>query len=181
MFNLVLSPYGSIRRMRFFVGHIEIIVLALLMSFAYMYIFPHIVSSFGIAPTDFAATFDAILKSLSSDLIPLPKWNKTSGLIYISGSIFILIILWSNICLIVKRIRDLDVSLWFALIPTGALTYICLIVMLTTHTLTDQTMLNLTEISGVLQIISFLILLFYPSRLNNSSPLDDDEDDDDED
>lgn len=177
MFNLLLSTDGYIHRIRFLVGNIALVVLSILVIFAYFYIMPNLASHFGVTSAEFSASFQDILKALNDDTAPMPAWSKSAGLIYITGTFFICLFFWANICLTIKRLRDLDVSLWFALIPMGVFTYIIEIVMLMTKSLSDQNLIQLSNIVGIVQLISIIILTLYPSRLN-ISPLDEDDDED---
>lgn len=155
IFQLLFSPNGNIDRVRFLEGMFYAFCLSVILVICFSLVMYPIYIIFGIDIGATSAKFAQYAK-----LHPI-KINLFS---YILGIIIMVMLLamgitltWCRVCLIVKRLRDLDVPVWFAAIP--------IMVEIDFYTATTALVHSVFLIALA---ICYLLLAAYPSRVKNA-------------
>jgi uncharacterized membrane protein YhaH (DUF805 family) len=149
--NFLFSPFGTTERTRFIEGLFYILMLtcAIFMLFGFAFLI-------------FAAAFEGVSGKMNLDTLRLIHqkqlqssfFNIALYILFWSCIITtLLVVFWCRLCLIIKRIRDMALPAWFAIVPV--LTEI------------DIYLSSVTDIRKVLAFVLlaiYILLSVYPSR-----------------
>ena len=153
--KLLFLPTGATYRIPFFLGYVGIYLLTFICMMAYSlstnYIFTHVLQ------LDENIDHDSAIALISTVVI---------GIFGPLTSIFLcLLLLWSHLCLIMKRLRDLQLSAWLVILPYLTSVSIWLIHVLQLMKPGKYDDLTISRNIALVVYIVFLIMLFlWPSR-----------------
>lgn len=155
MLELIFSPKGYIQRMQYFWGYVALCLVIFIFAILMIVILSVFGKPLGVNLDVMNVTMDAVLKAIKQGA-PFPPMKDPSAIAGYGCLItFVLLMLWCKACLMVKRLRDLAVTPWLAIIPFVAI--ICLYLPFIQNQMIIQAL-------NLITIASFLLCLFWPSR-----------------
>ena len=140
--DLLFTFRGRIPRMPFFLGSLAIGAIWLFL------VTIGIIAAFGMADMDGAYGMDQLMRLFSAGAV-----------VFLLMTPFFLVLAYSNVCLVVKRLHDLGASGWFALpLIFGGFMLLPLI------TISPEVFVTTSNIFGLVQLVGYLVLLLMPGQ-----------------
>ena len=140
--DLLFTFRGRISRMPFFPGSLAIGAIWLFL------VTIGIIAAFGMADMDGAYGMDQLVRLFSAGAV-----------VFLLMTPFFLVLAYSNVCLVVKRLHDLGASGWFALpLIFGGFMLLPLI------TISPEVFVTTSNIFGLVQLVGYLVLLLMPGQ-----------------
>ncbi len=140
--DLLFTFRGRISRMPFFLGSLAIGAIWLFL------VTIGIIAAFGMADMDGAYGMDQLVRLFSAGAV-----------VFLLMTPFFLVLAYSNVCLVVKRLHDLGASGWFALpLIFGGFMLLPLI------TISPEVFVTTSNIFGLVQLVGYLVLLLMPGQ-----------------
>lgn len=160
--TLLFTPKGAIKRLPFVLGiigiNMSVIASMLLLAFTPLFIM-HLFGAQNLLAKGLNHNF-SVSMTMSVFLFALVL---TTLYVILYGTL-----LWSHLCLMLKRLRDLKLSVWYVILP-----YACTMISGSIHVsqiLRPNTILqwDMTRVAAMLAGLMFvLILMLWPSQTEN--------------